>query len=243
MLKNISKLFKKKNTHERKDMVVGENTAFSIREAYKTIRTNIMFSLSDKEDCRTVIFTSAIQGEGKTSTAVNMAITFAQTDAKVLLMDCDLRRARVHRMLSLKNEAGISDVLAGMDTAENVLKQSPLAPGVDVLTAGHIPPNPSELLVSPRMGQLMQVLKQQYDYILIDTPPVTLVADSTSMRNYADGYVVVLRENYTPRKLLEDTEERLNMAEARILGYVISGVGAEGSYGGYQYKYSYRYGD
>lgn len=232
------------------DNILSENTPFTITEAYKTARTNIMFALASVEGCKKVIFTSAEPGEGKTTTVLNMAIAFAQTGLKVLLVDCDLRKPRTHRYLGIEKTNGLSDLLAGLIELKDAIKHSDER-GLDCITAGQIPPNPVELLSSETMRLLLEKLSQDYDYIFIDTPPVTVVTDAPSMAKFVDGYVVVIRHNYTIHELLEKTRQSLKFAEAKTLGFVINdikpmaGIGYSkyGTYGTrYRYKYRYRYG-
>lgn len=228
----------------RYEHILSREKDFGIKEAYKAIRTNLMFALAENQSCRKVIVTSAVQGEGKTSTTVNLAIAFAMMGNRVLLIDCDLRRPRVHRMLNIKKECGISEVVAGMSDVESAIKKADVAPDIDCMTSGRVPPNPAELLASGKMRELIAKLEEKYDYIFLDTPPVTIVADALSMRDFADGYVLVVRENYTPKELLKEARERLDFAGSKILGYVMTGVKGGGVYGNsykYKYKYGYRY--
>lgn len=230
--------------------ILTDKTTFAITEAYKTARTNIMFALAGIDRCKKIIFTSAEPGEGKTTTVLNICITFAQMDAKVLLIDCDLRKPRIHRYLGIEKNEGLSDVLAGMITAEQAIKHNDEY-NIDCITAGQIPPNPVELLSSDAMEELFEKLSENYDYIFIDSPPVTVVTDAASMAKKVDGYIILVRHNYSIHELLEKTRQSLNFAEAKILGYIINdikampGIGYSkyGAYGTrYKYRYRYRYG-
>lgn len=243
----------KENKHRRSGRVynaLNDKTPFSITEAYKTARTNIIFSLAGIDRCKKIIFTSAEPGEGKSTTVLNVAITFAQMKAKILIIDGDLRKPRVHRYLELEKAGGLSDVLAGLSTVDAVIKRNEKY-GIDCITAGQIPPNPVELLSSKAMEELLDVLCEKYDYIFIDSPPVTVVTDAASMSKFVDGYIVLIRHNYTIHELLEKTRQTLNFAEGKILGYIINdirpmaGIGYSryGTYGTrYKYRYRYRYG-
>jgi len=260
LLKYIGKINEKKHSFQKRenvqresspaDNILNENSTFTLTEAYKTARTNIMFSLASVEGCKKVIFTSAEPGEGKTTTVLNMAITFAQTGLRVLLIDGDLRKPRTHRYLGIEKTNGLSDLLAGLIEIKDAIKHSE-EKGLDCITAGQIPPNPVELLSSDAMCELLNKLSESYDYIFIDTPPVTVVTDAASMAKFVNGYVVVIRHNYTIHELLEKTRQSLKFAEAKILGFVINdikpmaGIGYSkyGTYGTrYRYKYRYRYG-
>lgn len=234
-----------------KSNIINEDTAFAVTEAYKAARTNILFALSgvspDPNICKKVIFTSAEPGEGKTTSVINMAITFAQTGARVLLLDCDLRKPRIHRYLELHRVPGVSEMLIGMAEAKDCIRKIPEY-HIDCIPAGQLPPNPVELLSSPLMEGLLKAVEKQYDYILIDTPPVTVVTDAAVLAKFADGVVVIVRQGYTIHELLQKARETLQFANAKILGYIINDVKKQtgigrGGYGGYKYSYGYVYGE
>ncbi len=233
------------NADTAKFNLIDDKTPFSINEAYKTARTNIMFALAGVDGCKKIIFTSAEPGEGKSTTLLNLGITFAQMDAKVIIIDGDLRKPRVHRYLNLEKNDGLSDVLAGMIKIEDAVKHHE-GYGLDCITAGQIPPNPIELLSSDAMQEVLGKLSEKYDYIFIDSPPVTVVTDAASMAKFVDGYVLLVRHNYSIHELLEKTRQSLDFAEAKILGYVINdikpmaGIGYS-RYGAYSTRYKYRY--
>lgn len=230
--------------------IIDDKTPFAICEAYKTARTNIMFALAGDNKGKKIIFTSAEPGEGKSTTVLNLGITFAQMQGKVLIIDGDLRKPRLHRYLGLEKNGGLSDVLAGMIDIDDAIKKSEEL-NIDCITAGQIPPNPVELLSSAAMGELLEKLSERYEYIFIDTPPVTVVTDAASMAKYVDGYIVVVRHAYTIHELLDKTRQALEFAEAKILGYMLNDIRAVaaigyaryGAYGTrYKYRYRYRYG-
>ncbi len=240
----------KKNTENRSsddltDRIMNPHMSFSVTEAYKSARTNLIFALADIDRCKRIIFTSAEPSEGKTTTILNMAITFAQTGTRTLLIDGDLRKPRIHRYLQIEKDNGLSDVLAGLISADDAIKHVE-DKNLDCITAGQIPPNPAELLSSSKMEKLLDLLSGKYDYIFIDSPPVTVVTDAPSMAKFVDGYVLVVRQNYSIYELLEKTRDSLKMSEAKILGYIINdikpmaGIGY-GTYGGYKRRYNYRY--
>lgn len=222
--------------------LLNKNSGFAITEAYKAVRTNIIFTLSNIEHkCKRIIITSASPGEGKTTTCLNLAIAFAQTGSKVLLIGADLRKPRVYRHLGIERNNGISDVLCGLVDCEQAIKHC-TDYGIDCITAGQLPPNPVELLASPKMGEILDQLSEKYDYIFIDTPPVTLVADATAMSKYVDGVIVVVRQNYTIHESLERARSSLDFAEAKILGYILNDVdNLTNRYGNYK-RYGYSYG-
>lgn len=231
---------------ERKALLTPQSDFF-IREAYKTLRTNVSFSLTGEEKSKIVVVTSAMQGEGKSITATNLAISYAQTDRKVVLVDCDLRRPKMARLLQINNPIGLSNVL--MDP---VLMPFGIVPSgidnLDVLLSGDIPPNPSELLSSPRMQKLLDELRKKYDFVILDTPPVNLVIDAVVLAAKSDGVLFVVRAGRSERGGVVHAVEQLEYAKAKILGFALNGVGPEGSrysYGKYRnrrYGYGYGYG-
>lgn len=242
------KLFANKKASEdsqgKLQRILNEDSDFTVVETYKSMRTNIMFSMTKKDHGRAIVVTSSTPGEGKTTTAINMAITFAQTGARVMLVDCDLRKSRVHRYLELEKKDGVSNVLCGFTTLDKAIKKN-VRDNLDVLTAGEIPPNPAELLESEEFGKLIDELKQRYDYIFVDTPPVTVVTDAAVAMKVCSGAIVVVRKDVTTFELLDQTMETLQNTGKKIIGAVmIGGEGNTKKYGYYKkgYKYGYKYG-
>lgn len=213
---------------------------FFITEAYKTLRTNVTFSLTGEDDSKVIVMTSSFQSEGKSTTAVNLAISFVQTDKRVIVIDCDLRRPKLSRLMNVNAPAGLSNVIMKPGTLEAAIIHHEES-GLDLLLAGDIPPNPSELLGSERMQRIINRLKESYDYIILDTPPVNMVTDSTVLAPLSDGVLFVVRAGQTDRGAVVHAVEQLEYAKAKILGFVLNGVNmGSTSYGGYG-KYKYRY--
>ena len=251
---------KKKNSRENtaatlkqsQAAILNKKTAFIIQEAYKTARTNIIFSVSGavSNECKVIAVSSANPGEGKTTTTINLAITFAQTGAKVLLIDGDMRKPRIHQYLGVVKTNGLSTILSNQNFFDDVVFTS-LRDGLDVLASGSIPPNPAELLSSDAMGGLLEKLKERYDYVFFDTPPITVVTDAVALSKFVDGVVLVVREGYTNHESIEHAINLLNIADAKVLGFFVNdvdpvgaGYGAYRGYGGrygYRYRYNYRY--
>lgn len=249
-LRDLIKDFNVKKANKRQDALVERRantlltdvTDFATKEAYKTARTNIRFSLSSVRGCKKVIVTSASPGEGKTTTCLNLAIAFAQTDAKVLVIDADLRKPRINRHLSIERENGLSDLLGGLIDINTAIKRCERH-NLDCITAGQIPPNPAELLSSLEMEQLLDELGKSYDYIFIDTPPVTVVTEAAAMAKCANGVIIIVRQNHTISESVERARDNLKMANAKILGYVLNGVdGQTYGYGAYGSRTVKRYG-
>lgn len=226
------------------EAILHDKTPFVITEAYKSARTNIMFSVSgDKNECKRIIVTSATPGDGKTTTCLNTAITFAQTGARVIIIDCDLRKPRIHKYLGLDKKNGLSSLLSGFITIDEAVNKN-VRGTLDCITSGPIPPNPAELLSSDMMKELLDKLSAQYDYIFLDTPPVTVVTDACTMSKFVSGVVLVVRQNYTQHQGVADAVEALKFADAKILGFILNDAQtAVGGYGAYKsgYKYSYKY--
>lgn len=202
--------------------ILNEKSSFAMKEAYRTLRTNVRFSLRG-EGCKSFCITSSSQGEGKSITMLNLAITFAETGQKVLLIDADLRRPAMARLLVEKASPGLSNVLAGLTTeAESIRKE--VYPNLDVLLSGDLPPNPSELLGSERMIELIESLSKQYDYILVDTPPVNIVSDVCVVANLLDGVLLLARQGRTRKESLKRAVNHLNLTGAKLLGTIFNGV-------------------
>lgn len=183
-----------KNTYGS-NLVVTEKSKSAIAEAFRSIRTNLQYLASETEN-KIVVVTSTISGEGKTFFSLNMAAILAISDKKVLLMGLDLRKPKIHEELNIPSDMGISKVLIGKATAKEVIFKTKIA-NLDVLPAGPVPPNPSELIMSDHMKNLLQELKTQYDYIIVDTPPIGLVTDALLAMKYADINLYIVRQKYS----------------------------------------------
>ncbi len=223
----------------RKPLLLNEMSPFTIKEAYKAVRANINFAIGAKTGCRIFLITSSVAAEGKTTTSVNLAIAFAQTNAKVLLIDSDMRKSSIHRYIGIKNTLGLSNVLSGYTQLNEVIKKTPH--GFDCMTAGPTPPNPAELLLAQPCTDLLNTLSQYYDYIIIDTPPVAVVSDCLALVEKVDGVVITIREYYSIHEQLEKAISALKFADAKILGFILNDSKGNGKTYRYRYRYSYRY--
>ena len=222
---------------EREHLLSVDNSFF-MREAYKALRTNVTFALADHEGCKTVAVTSALQGEGKSLTAANLAISFVQADQRVLVIDCDLRRPKLSRLLTLGNTVGLSNLLLQPNLRDSAVLHSKET-GLDVILSGDIPPNPSELLGSQRMRDLLDDLRQKYDCIILDTPPVNMVTDASVLAPLCDGFLFVVRMNWSEKGAVLQAVDQLEYAKAKILGMVLNDVDMEKSgYSTYRRKYT-----
>ena len=236
-------LFRKKNRENNEKWNIrtmfGPHLNFAVKESYKLLRTNLMFSFPESGKGHVIGITSSVQHEGKSTTACNLAYTMAQSGASVLLLEADLRRPTVASKLGMNRVPGLTNMLVGKSTLEEIVQREDVAPGVDVIASGDIPPNPSELLGAVRMGQLMEQLREQYEYIVVDLPPVTVVSDALAISKYLDGVVMVVRAGVSDQNMLAEAMRQLQMVETRILGFVFrdQDVGSKK----YGYKYSKKY--
>ncbi len=224
-----------------KEKVLNSKSSFHVREAYKALRTNLVFSLS-AEGCKKMIVTSALASEGKSTNCLNLAITFAEMDAKVLIIDCDLRRPNLARLLDVQNAPGLSNYLVGLNTSEEVVRKSSYN-NLSYITAGNIPPNPVELLSSENMERLVEKLEKEFDYIFFDTPPVNLVIDTIVISKYVHGVVMIALQNSTDKESMRYALNQLNFVGAKVLGFVLNGVvfNNNGSYKNVNKRKYYRY--
>lgn len=211
------------------------NTQGPQAEAYRILRTNLQFMTCTAES-RSVLVTSALPGEGKTSTAINLASVIAQAGKQVLLIDADLRRPSVAEYMGLEGDAGLTTVLAGGADLMDVV-QPMRDSGLDVLTSGVVPPNPSELLGSKGMAELLTEAEARYDIVILDTAPVIAVTDPVVLARLVGGSVVVARSESTRRPQLQQAMDRLQSVDARVLGIVLNRVHT-GHQAGYTYEYT-----
>ena len=225
-------------TASKAGMLISDSSPFQVKEAFKTIRSNLLFTLATT-DSKAFAISSPMPSEGKSTSCANLAIAFAQTGAQVLLIDCDLRKPMVHRLFRLSNDRGVTSVLCGANKIEEALHQD-VRPNLDVMPAGPLSPNPSELLGSAQMSELLSIVQKAYDYVILDTPPVDVVSDALIVFQQTAGLVFILRQNQSRHDQLKKALENCEMANVNVMGLVVNDVKAQaGSY--YKYKYSYDY--
>lgn len=219
---------------------IGDNLNFQTAEAYKLLRTNLEFSFADDKKCRIIGVTSAMIGEGKSLTTINIAHAIASNKKKVLVLEADFRKPTIASMLGMSNEnVGLTDYLVSQEIkAPDILIGVRISEEVkfDLAPTGKIPPNPAELLDSNKLKEFLEVCSEGYDYILIDLPPVTVVADALIASKHIDGMVVVVRQNHSDQKALTETMRQLKFSNTRILGFVFNAYNQSKS--GYGRKYS-----
>lgn len=224
-----------------------ENMTYAAREAFKRLRTNVMMALSEEESdhCQVIGITSAHPSEGKSTVSINLAYSLAELGKSVILVDGDMRRPSLHSKLGVRQEPGLSELLTKEDQVRAAVipyKNSEGNVTFNMIPAGLIPNNPSELLNSKRFATLIKMLSSACDYVILDLPPVNTVVDAVNASKLTDGMIVVVRENNCPRSILNDCMEQLKYAKANILGIVVNGS-VEGAGKRYQYgNQPYRYG-
>lgn len=218
--------------HKPDEKQTAPKVPFAVVEAYKTIRTNLMFLLSQNPGCKSFVISSPSSCEGKTTTAINSAIAFSQLGKKVVLIDADMRRPSVFKKLHISNSTGLSNLLAGFSTLEEVIM--PVSSSFDVIPAGPTPPNPSEILASKAMDRLLDTLKQSYDYIILDTPPLGIVTDALLTAPKTDGIIVVIKERTTTYDEFHKIMGSIELANARMLGVVLNAAEVKAR----RYRYS-----
>lgn len=205
-----------------------------IAEEFRKIRTNIQYSNLDK-NIITIAITSTTKNEGKTTVTTNLAVNFSRIEnKKVLIIDCDLRNPSVYKEFGISNSNGLTDLLIEDKNISDYIKSTDID-NLDILTAGPVPPNPSEMLASNKMRKLIESISDEYDYVFLDTPPIGMVTDAGILASFIDGTVIVVRSEFIDMKDLQDTKKKLVSVNANILGVVLNGQKAKKD----SYYYSY----
>ncbi|MDR2559364.1 MAG: CpsD/CapB family tyrosine-protein kinase [Oscillospiraceae bacterium] len=223
----------------KKKSLLGEHTSFVITEAYKTARTNLMFSLSTSER-KIVVITSSNPSEGKSTTCSNLGLTLAGMGASTLVIDADLRKPTIHALFNIPNKKGLSTILGGFDKIDDAINYN-VEENLDIITSGPIPPNPADLLASDLMDSLLKALSKHYDYILIDTPPINVVTDSQLMNKIISGILFVVWEGVTTHTDISAALRSVEMTSGKVLGFIKANCNAKGAKN-YKKNYKYSYG-
>ncbi len=233
----------------RVELVSVQQPKSLVSEAFRALRTSLLLSQAEHPP-QVILVTSALPREGKTTSAANLAITLAQLGDRTLLLDSDLRKPGIRRALNLPNvhgrDVGLSSYLAGVAPLRDIIVQHPTVPNLDAIPTGPIPPNPADLLSSHRMAEAIEDLRQQYKFVVIDSPPIMAATDAVIISALADGVVLVVWSNETPKQAFSRTRELLAAVKGRLLGVVLNAVdsGAPDYYYSYRYyPYSYGYGE
>ena len=227
----------------KQSKVIGGNISFAA-EAYKLLRTKLQFSFTDEKACRIIGISSALTGEGKSISALNLAYSLAQLDKRVLLVDCDMRRPTLAEHLPISRTPGLSDYLSGQSSADTLIQLCGIKGderAFHAIASGRTPPNPMELLSSAKMKRTLELLRDKYDYIILDLPPVGEVSDALVAAKLADGMLLVVRQNYCDRVVLNAAVRQFEFVDSKILGIVFNCTTEEsGGYGKKYYKKYYR---
>jgi len=220
------------------NLITLKDSRSPISEAFRTLRTNIQYSSIDKK-IQVIVVTSSGPGEGKSTVSSNLAVAIAQSGYKTLLVDCDQRKPKIHKIFQISNFRGISDSLAGKSNYQDILQKTEVE-NLNIITTGTKPPNPAELLASEKMRLFLDKLKDEFEYIILDTPPVLMVTDAQLLSRFADGVVLVVSSSEVERDAAKKAKELLEKVNAKILGVVLNKVksSARGYYGRYNYYYS-----
>ena len=203
-------------------MFVVEDKPRSIEaESYRKLRTNIQYSSIDRE-LKSIVVTSASPKEGKSTVSGNLALSFAQNGKKVIIIDCDLRKPSIHRKFNISNLCGLSEVMIGKETLDKTIQK--YKANVHILTSGKIPPNPSEMINSTTMSNLLAELKMKYDIVIIDSSPLEAVTDGQILSTKADGTILVLKAGVSKIESVKEAKNLLNKVGANIIGLVINQI-------------------
>ncbi|HWR45847.1 CpsD/CapB family tyrosine-protein kinase [Sporomusa sp.] len=219
---------------QKRQLIVHEDAKSPIAEAYRTMRTNIQFAKVDS-DLRVIMFTSAGPGEGKSTTTANTAVAMAQSGKKVIIVDCDLRKPVQHKIFGKKNR-GVTNILVEERPVADLIQDTDID-NLQVLTSGPIPPNPSELLGSARMREIIDSLKELADIVIIDAPPTVAVTDACVLASSVDGILLVLGAGEVRPEMAQKAKELLTKANGHILGVILNRVEIEEEHAYYYYYY------
>lgn len=237
------------STRNYTQKLLDKNSPFSITESFKKLRTNILFSTSNIK-CPVIGITSAYQETGKSILSSNLGISFSQLEKRVLIIDCDLRKPVQHKIFQIENNSGISDMLAGIEKNNITICKLENYENLSLITAGSIPPNPSELLASENMVKLISVFRENFDLIIIDLPPINMVTDAAVVSSIVDGYLFIIRMEHDEVRSVQEAIATLESSEAKIFGVVLNDVNPKtgkyyknyNKYGNKYYKYkNYNY--
>lgn len=224
---------------EQRRQSIGKKLNFAASEAYKLLRTNVMFSMSDESECKVIGVTSALRGEGKSTTSMNLAYSLAESGKKTILIEADMRIPVVASVLGIHPVPGLSNILAGLGNLNSAVRQTDMFENFSVLPAGEIPPNPSEMLSSKRMQQVIETLSQSFDYIIVDLPPINAVSDGLTVSSLLSGMILVVRQDYCDQYALAEAVRQLEFLDAKLLGFVFNDSGSSGK--GYRYGSGNKY--
>jgi capsular exopolysaccharide synthesis family protein len=232
---------KKKNEG---NLSVFEKPKSALSESFRAIRSSLQFLYKKQQlnGAKTLMLTSSISGEGKTFCSINIATVFAMSDKKTIIVGLDLRKPKIFEDFKISNEIGAVNYLIGQKTLDEVIQKTHI-PYLDVITSGPVPPNPAELIMSDSMTEMFTLLKERYDYIILDTPPVGLVSDALELANFSDVILYIVRQNFTKKDMITLLNSRNKRGELNNVSIILNGFESKAKYGyGYGYNYGYGYG-
>ena len=233
-------IHEKGNEHHALQLITDKGMPFGYVEAYKSLRTNLDF-MAGSMDVHTLVITSTVPEESKSNVAVNLALTLAESGKKVALVDCDLRKPVLHRYLKAgHNVKGVSNVLSNQWTLDEALQELKEM-NMTFLPAGTPPPNPSEMLSQPQMQAMVDTLRQKFDFVIMDAPPVSVVTDAAVIGRYVDGAIFAVRSDYAPTDAVRGAVKKLQDAGVKVLGSVLTRYDMKRALKGSSYAYSYAY--
>jgi capsular exopolysaccharide synthesis family protein len=222
------------------NLVVYNKPKSTISEAFRAIRSNLQFLFQDNsKKSKTIVITSSVSGEGKTFIAENIASVFAASGNKTILVGLDLRKPKIHLDFDLDKNEGLTNYLIGQNTIDEIIKQSNI-PNLDIILSGPVPPNPAELILNDRTKKMFEYLKEQYDYIIVDTPPIGLVVDAQEIFKYADAIIYVIRQGYTLKDMPREVDQKYKNGDVKNISFLFNDFEAKRGYG---YGYGYGYGN
>ncbi|MDZ5005604.1 polysaccharide biosynthesis tyrosine autokinase [Clostridium perfringens] len=201
--------------------LVDKEPKSSAAESYRGLRTSLEYSSIDKE-LKHIVVTSSEPGEGKSTVVCNLSSVIAQNNKKVIILDCDLRRPTIHKKFGISNSIGLTEYIVGKNDLNSIIQE--LNENLNIITSGRIPPNPSEVLSSKTMENLLKVLSERYDYIILDTPPLTVVTDAQILAGKCDGTILVVRAESTSKESIIKAYKELEKVRANVLGSVLNGI-------------------
>lgn len=218
--------------------LLADHSPFAVTESYRSARTNLQF-LPKINSCQKYVFTSPYPDAGKSLNTANLAISLAMGGHRVLLLDCDLRRGLLHHLFDIPQSPGLTELLAGLGT-QGLTHRHPQYKTLFILPCGTLPPNPAELLSSSQMTTFLKSMEEQFDYILLDTPPINLVTDAAVLSNKTDGYIIIVPAGKVKKEDIDHALLSLEQVDANILGFLLNDVDLKGgSYGKYGRYHTY----
>ena len=221
--------------------VDGKTPRFDVAESFRLLRTNLQYSISKKDSAKVFVITSTSPKDGKTFIASNVATIIASSGQRVLLLNCDLRKPALHKIFNLERNSGIVNILVGEATFDDVINRNVLGLSLDVLASGPVPPNPSELLMSPAFQQLIDDYRDKYDYIILDAPPCLNISDAAIVGKLSDGIIYVVSAGQTRVDNAAHAVEQLQALDIPVIGVILNRFSPKGwnayGYGGYSYGY------